>query len=279
MTGFSPEWLALREAADHRARDGMLSMALASALQSRPHVTVVDIGCGTGSNIRATYAALGAEQDWTLVDYDSKLLVAARAALTIWADNAVTDGDALMLKKSGKSLRVKFRQADLNADLDAALGPKADLITASALFDLCSVPFIERFAKVAATRRAIFYTVLTYNGNQRWTPKHDIDRAMSDAFHAHQKTDKGFGVSAGPDAPFALAKAFTALGYQVQEGDSPWLLARSDQTLIDALVLGYAAAVSDTGSVKPNDIDAWLKVERRGSEVGHTDTLALPPKS
>ena len=31
MSGFSPEWLALREAADHRARDGMLSMAVARA--------------------------------------------------------------------------------------------------------------------------------------------------------------------------------------------------------------------------------------------------------
>ncbi|MEQ1649654.1 MAG: class I SAM-dependent methyltransferase [Hyphomicrobiaceae bacterium] len=278
MTGFSPEWLALREAADHRARDGMLSMALASALQSRPHVAVVDIGCGTGSNIRATYAALGAEQDWTLVDYDPKLLTSARAALSAWADSAVIDGDALMLKKSGKSLRVKFRQADLNADLDAALGPKAELITASALFDLCSVPFIERFAKATAARRAIFYTVLTYNGIQRWTPRHDLDQAMSDAFHAHQKTDKGFGVSAGPDAPAALAKSFAALGYTVQEGDSPWLLARSDQTLIDALVPGYAGAVRETTRIKSTDIDGWLKVERRGSEVGHTDTLALPPK-
>ncbi len=279
MTGFSPEWLALREAADHRARDGMLAIALAAALQNRPHVTVVDIGCGTGSNIRATYAALGAEQDWTLVDYDPKLLTAARAALSAWGDTATADGDTLVLKKSGKTLRIKFRQADLNADLDAALGPKADLVTASALFDLCSVPFIERFAKAVAARRAIFYTVLTYNGIQRWTPKHDLDQAMSDAFHAHQKTDKGFGVSAGPDAPAALAKSFAALGYSVQEGDSPWLLARSDQTLIDALVPGYAGAVRETGRIAAGEIDGWLRLERRGSEVGHTDTLALPPKS
>ena len=279
MSGFSPEWLALREAADHRARDGMLAMALADALQSRPTVTVVDVGCGTGSNIRATYAALGAVQNWTLVDYDPRLLAAAREALSKWADATDSSGGNLILKKSGKTLHVGFRQADLNADLDAALGARADLVTASALFDLCSGSFIGRFAKAVAARRAIFYTVLTYNGIQRWTPKHPLDEAMSEAFHAHQKTDKGFGISSGPDAPAALKQAFTAAGYDVREGDSPWLLARSDQALIDALVPGYAGAVRETGRIPGAEIDAWLAVARRGSEVGHTDTLALPPKA
>ena len=93
MSGFSPEWLALREPADHRARDGLLSMALADRLQSKPIVRVVDLGCGSGSNIRATYATLGREQHWTLVDYDARLLAAARATLSRWADSAVADGD------------------------------------------------------------------------------------------------------------------------------------------------------------------------------------------
>ena len=201
MSGFSPEWLALREPADHRARDGFLAMALAEHLQSKPLVRVVDLGCGTGSNIRATYAALGREQHWTLVDYDARLLTAARATLQAWADAATPDGDRLVLQKSGKTLVVAFRQANLMTDLDAALGAECVLVTASALFDLCSQAFIARFAQAVAVRRAVFYTVLTYNGVQRWTPRHELDAAMADAFHAHQMTDKGFGFSAGPKAP------------------------------------------------------------------------------
>lgn len=208
MSGFSPEWLALREGADHRARDGHLAIRLAEALQKRPTITVVDIGCGTGSNIRATYAALGREQAWTLVDYDPKLLAAARKTLMQWADQGEEHGDGLQLKKSGKTLRVAFRQVDLNADLGAALGDAPDLVTAAALFDLCSAPFIDRFAAEVARRKATFYTTLTYNGVQRWTPAHPADDAMSDAFHAHQKTDKGFGIAAGPDAPARLKRAF-----------------------------------------------------------------------
>ena len=278
MSGFSPEWLALREPVDHRARDGFLAMALAERLQSKPSVRVVDLGCGSGSNIRATYAALGKEQHWTLVDYDARLLAAARERLLAWADKASVEGDKLVLQKSGKTLIVGFRQADLVVDLDAALGRECDLVTASALFDLCSHEFILRFARAVAARKAVFYTVLTYKGVQKWTPRHDLDGPMADAFHAHQMTDKGFGLSAGPNAPAALAASFAAAGYTVKEGDSPWLLARSDQALVDALVPGFAGAVRETGKLTGPQIDAWLAVSRHGSEVGHTDTLAFPPE-
>jgi len=53
MSGFSPEWLTLREPADHRARDPMLALKVADRLQKLPRITVTDLGCGTGSNIRA----------------------------------------------------------------------------------------------------------------------------------------------------------------------------------------------------------------------------------
>lgn len=277
MSGFSPEWLALREAADHRARDGFLAMALAERLQSQPVVRVVDLGCGTGSNIRATYAALGSEQFWTLVDHDPRLLAAARTALAGWADHIADGPGDLTIEKSGKTLHVTFRQADLVSDLDRALGSACDLVTASALFDLCSPEFITRFARAVAQRKAVFYTVLTYNGVQRWTPRHELDARMCDAFHRHQMTDKGFGLSAGPHAPEALASAFRACGYTVKEGDSPWLLSRSDQTLVDALVPGFADAVRETGRLTPQAVDAWQSIPRHGAEVGHTDTLALPP--
>lgn len=276
MSGFSPEWLTLREPADHRARDPMLGLQLADRLQKNPRVDVTDLGCGTGSNIRATYALLGAEQHWTLVDYDPKLLAAARDLLGAWADRTTAHGDKLELIKSGKTLMVSFRQADLTKDLDAALGTKPDLVTASALFDLCSVAFIDRFADVVAKKKAIFYTVLSYNGIQRWTPKHRADEAMAQAFHAHQVTDKGFGASSGPGCPAALKTAFARNGYSVSEGDSPWLLGRMDQPLIDALAPGFAGAVRETELVDDATVDDWLAVKRHGAEVGHTDTLAIP---
>lgn len=276
MSGFSPEWLALREPVDHRSRDSGLAERVRDRFARRDSVAVVDLGCGSGSNIRATYALLGARQDWTLVDYDARLLAAAAERLTAWADRCTRDSDGLSLKKAGKALRVRFRQADLNADLEPALGPAPDLVTASALFDLCSAAFIETFARAVAARKAAFYTVLTYDGRQDWTPKHEADADMRAAFLAHQLTDKGFGASAGWTAPRALFKAFGGTGYQVLEGESPWVLDATDGRLIADLAAGFADAVAETGRVTPERLASWRGVSRAGAVVGHVDTLALP---
>ncbi len=277
MSGFSPEWLALREPVDHRSRDAALAAELQAAFAGRASAAIVDLGCGTGSNVRGTFHLLPAEQHWTLVDYDPRLLAAARTTLAQWAGvNPLPQGDALNLTHSGKRLHVTFRQADLNTGLDAALGPAPDLITASAFFDLCSERFISRLATAIAARRAAFFTVLTYNGEQTWTPTHPADDMMRQSFCAHQLSDKGFGASSGPSAPGALARAFRAAGYRVSDGDSPWRLGPADLPLITDLASGFAAAVAETGTVHADVIASWSAVARTGANVGHTDTLALP---
>jgi SAM-dependent methyltransferase len=276
MSGFSPEWLALREPVDHRSRNAQLAAALTARFQQRNAIEVVDLGCGTGSNLRATAMLLPDSQNWTLVDYDERLLDAARDALAHWADTAQVAADKLVLTKGSRQITVRFRRADLNADLNGVFGDKPDLVTASALFDLCSIDFIKKFARTVAQRRAVFYTVLTYNGIQRWAPRQPSDSAMIAAFHAHQVTDKGFGPSAGPMAAAHLADAFRVSGYSVLEGDSPWLLGPQDQKLVSELASGFAGAVRETRAVDAKSIDAWAKVTRTGAEVGHTDTLALP---
>jgi SAM-dependent methyltransferase len=277
MSGFSPQWLALREPADVRARDPGLLAALAAHLAGREQVEVVDLGCGTGANIRATAPVLGPVQTWTLVDHDPVLLEAARTALLAWADEASENGEAVALKKAGRAIAVRFRQADLMQNLEAVVGGQPDLVTASALFDLCSVDFIRRVARAVAAEGAAFYTVLTYDGVQTWSPAHPADADMTAAFNAHQETDKGFGSAAGPAAPEALALAFREEGYAVLEAPSPWRIDSSDQALLEMLADGFAAAVAEIGRVAPDKIADWLAVRRNGSVVGHIDTLALPP--
>jgi len=276
MSGFSPAWLDLREGVDHRSRNRRLERTLAKHFDGWRPITVVDLGCGTGSNLRATAPLLGSEQHWTLVDHDQALLDAAAERLTAWADGADRLGGTLALFKGPKRIDVEFRRADLARDLEGALGANANLVTASALFDLASAEFIARFAAAVAARKGAFYTVLTYDGDQRWTPEHETDTALLAAFHAHQRRDKGFGPSMGPDAPDALSDAFTAAGYAVQEGDSAWRLSAGDGALIAELAAAFAAAAGETAQVDAPTVAAWRAVDRTAAVVGHADTLALP---
>jgi trans-aconitate methyltransferase len=68
MSGFSPEWLALREPVDHRSRDAGVAGELKAYFAGRHAIRIADLGCGTGSNLRGTFHLLPREQHWTLVD-------------------------------------------------------------------------------------------------------------------------------------------------------------------------------------------------------------------
>lgn len=276
MSGFSPEWLTLREGADNRARNSEIASAVEAHFALRSSVRVVDLGCGTGSNLRATSQLLPNDQHWTLVDLDTELLASARMLLRRWADRSEEDGETLVLHRGAQTIAVSFVAANLAHDVDKVIPVGADLVTASALFDLTSETFIRELARLAAARRAAFYTALTYNGRQRWNPHRPADNEVQSAFHRHQMSDKGFGPAAGPIAPSHLADHFRLFGYVVLEGDSPWVLGRNDRMLIDEMVRGHAFAAAETGVVDIKTIEAWVKVQRTGAETGHTDTFAVP---
>jgi SAM-dependent methyltransferase len=278
-SGFDAAWLDLREPADRRSRNRGLADALGRHLGSRAFLSVVDLGCGTGANLRATAPLLGPEQHWTLVDNDERLLEAAAVRLCSWAGGAERNGSRLLLDKEGRRIVVRFARADLARDLKRALEPGADLYTASALFDLVSGDFIAALAAEVARRRAAFHAVLTYDGRQAWMPRHEADEALASAFRAHQASDKGFGPAAGPMAPALLAAAFDEAGYAVSAGDSAWHLGAGDEALIAALADGFAAAAIETRLLPDTRVADWLAAARTGAIVGHMDLLALPPRS
>lgn len=276
MNDFSPEWLDLREAADARARNSDVADAIAARFALRDELHVLDLGSGTGANLRATAPLLPPRQMWMLVDRDVALLNAARAKLSRWADSHTLDGEALELEKGNRRIRVDLRTAELARDTDLLLDDRAELVTASAFFDLTSEDYIRRFAKSVAARRAVFYSTLTYNGLQKWTPHRPADNQIAAAFQRHQMRDKGFGPAAGPLAASQLVDQFRINGYVVLEGDSPWQLERADRMLIEELVRGYAVAVTEVGGLDERTVVNWVGVPRTAAFIGHTDVFATP---
>ena len=150
MSGFSAEWLKLREPYDLRARNAAVLNAVFNLLAAQPSVTLVDLACGTGSTFRALSPRISARQTWRLVDNDLSLLAGVPPS-------------------SPPNVNVTALAIDLNRDLQAAFDIAADLITTSALLDLVSGDWLNRVAIAAAARRWPVYAALSYDGRASLT--------------------------------------------------------------------------------------------------------------
>ena len=273
---FSSDWLRLREAVDARSRNSELASSVAARFALRDSLNIVDLGSGTGSNLRATSELLPRQQSWMLIDQDEGLLATGRTELIAWADRHEATDDGLRLWHGGRQIDVRFQAGNLARDLETLLSAPVDLITASAFFDLVSVEFIRKATALAAEKRASVYASLTYSGQQRWTPHRPADAQMSSAFHRHQLRDKGFGPAAGPMAASHLVDQLRLNGYVVLEGDSPWQLRRGDRMLLDETIRGHALAVIETGAVDEKTVTAWVSVQRTVAYIGHIDVFGTP---
>lgn len=264
MSGFSAEWLALRESHDMRARNSAVLAAVADRFASLDAINVVDLACGAGSTTRALGPHLPSRQHWDLVDQDQHLL-------------------ALACKGSGGSVTLKAVSLDLTADFEAVLDDTKQLITTSALLDLVSEAWMVRLVSHLASQGLPLYAALTYDGRTGFSPSDPLDEIVSSAVNAHQRTDKGFGPALGPSAAVVAASTFEAAGYLVVQGQSDWAIGPADREMQRELLSGWALAATEIDALPHRDIDDWLSrrkemVERGDStlRVGHVDFLATP---
>lgn len=281
MSGFSPEWLALREAADHAARNRDVTAACAAAFGGRERIAICDMGAGTGSTLRALADHLPAIQHWTLVDHDQGNLAAAMAALSKWADEANVQGDTLSLTRGQKRIAVQFHVRDFASDPEC--WPEGiDLVTASALFDLTSEAWLTRFAAALGRARLSLLAALTFDGVIHAQPADKVDASIATAFRAHQHRNKGFGPAAGPDASDVLERALSLGGYHVITGASPWNAGPEATDFLIEVAKGIAQAVIETGAVPRADVDRWRAAVTDGKHtlvVGHCDLFATPSRA
>jgi trans-aconitate methyltransferase len=267
MSGFSAEWLALREPLDMRARNRVVLDAVAAAFQGRQALSVVDLGSGTGSTVRALSARLPTSQAWRLIDNDPVLLAEAFAS------------------ERSAGVTVDTQQCDLNDDVGPLFDGDVDLVTASALIDLVSEPWLANFAAAAAARSLPVYVALTYDGRVTFSTPDALDAAAVSAVNAHQRTNKGFGPALGPGAAVSAAKILGASGYTIVQGESDWVAEATEVEFQIELLTGWLHAARDMGNVPFHALDGWFARRRAAIEaglltlrVGHVDFFAQPKK-
>jgi hypothetical protein len=262
---FSADWLALRERYDARARNRDVLDAVAATFADLTGINVVDLACGTGSTFRAVTAHLPPRQNWRLYDNDLGLL--GRAAV----------------QERSESVTVATTPADLARDLEFALDGALDLVTTSALLDLVSEDWLDRFIVETAARRLPVYAALTYDGRAVLTPSDPRDDDIIAAVNRHQRRDKGFGPALGPTAATAAIASLTSVGYVVVEGPSDWVFGNDDREIQTEVLSGWATAARETGDLAVGDIAGWLTrrrdlvaAGRATMQVGHLDVFARP---
>ncbi|MBL8258753.1 MAG: class I SAM-dependent methyltransferase [Candidatus Competibacteraceae bacterium] len=288
MTGFATDWLDLREPLDAVSRDPEIIETLIE--WSRPHaaLSVLDLGCGTGTNFRFLAPLLNEEQHWRLVDLDPDALACGEQRLRQWAAERTlsvrADAMALALESAERRYRLEPLRLDLAGDWEPLERSAAALVTASALLDLTSAVWLDRLARQCRAWRAAVYIALSYDGYIRWEPMLDRDDQVRERINRHQRTDKGFGPALGPDAPATLAIRLRELGYGVMLQPSPWRLGAEHDAMQTALLSGWSRVVRQLDPMATDWLSGWTAERQRliddrvsRLDVGHWDLLARLP--
>jgi len=285
VNAFSADWLALREPADTAARSVPLTRALAERLAREEEVRVLDLAAGTGSNMRYLADHLPDQQRWLLVDNDSALLAQVPIRMSSWGvargyePTSVRGG--LVLRGDHGTCRLRTRLLDLAALDDESIFVRRILVTAAALLDLVSEAWLRVLAVRCREHGAAVLFALTYDGAIRCAPREPDDEMVHDLVNRHQRTDKGFGLALGPDAPGLAEECFAALGYRVRRERSDWELSPDAIGLQRQLIEGWAQAATATAPARAVSILGWrdrrlAHVENHRSRltVGHEDLAA-----
>jgi SAM-dependent methyltransferase len=308
MGDFSADWLALREPADRRARSAVLVERLAAWL-SRPSraagdgarpLRVLDLGCGTGANLRYLAPILGPildrDQSWTCLDLDRDLLRVLPRRTAAWAtclamEPRPSGASGLRIEGSGFTLEVRTQAFDLSRGIGAlSIGP-GTLVVASALLDLVSEDWLAGLLRICAGAGAPLLLTLTYDGRVTFDPPLSLDGTVIGLVNAHQGGDKGFGRALGPSAGARLAQLGDGLGFLVDLAESDWLIDPDETDLQVALTQGWISAALEqataTGGPEApalmTSLHEWqqercAQIAAKGSRlrVGHQDALLLP---
>ena len=289
MSTFSPTWLDLREALDAASRAPLPADLLAHRRADSGPLHIIDLACGTGANLRYLAPRLGGEQHWTLIDNDPVLLAAVPSRLAGWASGAHARfvrerTGAMVLTGPGFECRARTRALDLAGGLEALDVSAVQLVTASALLDLVSMPWLQALAGHCRRLGAGVLFALTYDGRMSFDPAAAGDQQLRELVNRHQRTDKGFGPALGPAAVRTARELFAGLGYRMRAAHSDWRLSPNATALQNALIEGWLDAAVAMAPGAAAQLQAWGRLRRAQIErsrlrvdVGHVDIAGWLP--
>jgi glycosyltransferase involved in cell wall biosynthesis/SAM-dependent methyltransferase len=282
------QWLRVREPADVAARSDALTRALAEAIAPGEPLRLLDLGTGTGSNIRYLAQRLRATQRWLAVDRSAALLAELPGRMASWAAAsgyaASADERRCVVRGTDFACEIETLESDVGTLDDHRIFAGRHIVTASALLDLVSESWLRALAAHCRGEGAAALFAITYNGRFTCTPADPWDEQVRDLMNRHQRRDKGLGgPAAGPDAGSVAEQCFLQEGYRVRREPSDWVLGSTDRDVQRLLIDGWADAAREMAPDRAAAIMRWrdrrlehVEAGRSHLVVGHDDLAAWP---
>lgn len=287
MSGFTAEWLNLREPVDVVSRDQHLVETLRGRLASDKTLRILDLGAGTGANLRYLAPRLGGEQHWRLLDNDAALLSLVPLKLQAWTREQHLTMDIhkreMFIGGENFDCHVQWQEIDMFTNLRDIEFDGTDLVSASALLDLVSCQWLSELGGYTRKAQAAVYFALTYNGYIDFYPRCAADERVRELVNVHQLTDKGFGPALGPAAALRARDIFQKMDFDLALARSDWVIGGNEIELCRQLCDGWIQAARQVSPQENSDLSLWhesrlelFKHDDVAINVGHTDMVGWP---
>jgi len=283
---FDPNWLQERYRFDEEARNKQLEWTCVNQFAFRDHVQIVDLGSGTGANLRYYVEQFPQDQTWFCVEEDIALKVpfweqVQKMALDL--DYAIEhEGVRMKLTKPGHEVLIHFVHGNLLKVGELVDLLRTDLVLANAVFDLFSKEQFTGLVQVLSHHSLSLLFTLNYAGMDFSTAT-DADDHYIEQYNAHMQREQAFGRGMGPASSREMEAVLKEALAQVEVGESLWQIGSQEQAMMSYLLGFFDGALSDWWVKEAERLafQNWLSEKKKhvaekalSAEVYHLDILA-----
>ena len=193
MHEFNNNWLIQREKIDSLSRSKIAISKINNFIKNKDKISIIDLGCGTGSNYRYLSPKIKKKQSWDMLDISLK-------SINYFKED---------ISKSKKVDNVKFIKTNVIKNIKKIDFNNYDIVTGSAFLDIMPNSWFRDFYNLNINSKIIYFSI-NYDGFFKFFPKHKDDGLVLKLFNSDQKSDKGIGLKAvGPNCSKIINSMFT----------------------------------------------------------------------
>lgn len=274
-TDFTAEWLDTRYSFDSKARNQQVEAAFKNYFFGRKEIQLMDVGAGTGNNLRYWFRQLESPQKWTNVELNPELLALGFQQA---AQLLTTEGYGVkqfenhisgMKRKNGRFHEVRLLALQ-ESFLDFAfeiLPVKPDVVLANAVFDLLSPEMFVAFAEKLIEHRIPLLSTINIAGLE-WSTATFQDKYYSRCYLHHMNRPQAFGMALGAHVTDFAIDFCKKHQVNVEWGRSDWQIAETDTAMLLANLNYMEQAIPEMlPEAEHSAFSEWLSDKRKQVEA------------